>query len=189
MTVIKKIFRKWRSDESGTAVIEAIIIFPILSWALVAMTVYFDAFRTRSVNLKAAFTISDLLSRQKGVVDAPYIEGLHTIFNSLISPRHSTWIRTTLIRFEANDVDDPNDDEHIVVWSYATGPADEQTDTSILTVENRIPVMGNGDTAIIVETHTNYVPTFDIGLPSTNMDQFIVTRPRFGSPCWETCIN
>ena len=189
MTTIRKLFRNLYRDESGTAVIEAIIIFPILTWALVAMTVYFDAFRTRSVNLKAAFTISDLLSRQKSTVDGDFIDGLEVIFNSLISSRHPTWIRTTLIRFDANDPDDPIDDEHIVQWSYATGPADEYNDTSILTVKNLIPVMGNGDTALIIETHTRYVPTFDIGLASSNMDQFIVTRPRFGSPCWESCLN
>lgn len=191
MKIIPKKLRNFWRDETGTAVIEAIIIFPILTWAFVAMTVYFDAFRVRSVNLKAAYTISDLISRENPIVDADYIDGLKTTFDFLTASNNPTWIRVTLVRFNANDPDDPGDDEHIVDWSWGTGPASPSpyTDASIITVEDRIPVMGNGDTVILVETHLKYDPSFDIGFNSHNFDNFIVTRPRVGPPCWETCIN
>jgi len=186
--ILKKI-RNFRREESGTAVIEAIIIFPALVWVLVAMIVYFDAFRVRSVNLKAAYTISDMASRANPVISKSYINGLQKVFNFLAASNHPTWIRVTLIRFDINDVDDSSDDEHIVKYSWGTNGKSKLTTGDLVAYKSRIPVMANGDTAFIVETHTRYVPAFKIGIKASDLNNFIVTRPRFGAPCWETCIG
>jgi len=189
MSFIQRKVRKFVYDESGTLVIEAIIIFPILTWALVAMTVYFDAFRVRSVNLKAAYTISDMLSRENPIVDENYVQGLKTVFDFLVASNHPTWVRISLVRFDINDVDDAGDDEHFVKWSWASDGETPWTNDTISQIESRIPIMANGDTTLIVETHMRYVPAFKIGIKPYDLENFITTRPRFASPCWETCIN
>ena len=75
--------RKFTRDEGGTATTEAVLVFPMLIWALMAMAIYFDAFRVRSVNLKAAYTISDMISRENPFVGPNYISGLNTVYDFL----------------------------------------------------------------------------------------------------------
>ena len=190
MQYIMNKIRKFARDEGGTAVIETVVIFPMLVWAVVAMAVFFDAYRIRSVNLKAAYTISDMLSRENPIVDSNYINGLKTMYDFLVASKSPTWIRVTLVQFETNDPDDPNDDEYIFKWSKASGGSvPDLNQTTLSEVEPDIPIMGDGDSVIIVETHMRYQPAFDVGLKPYDLDNVIVTRPRFAPPCWETCIN
>ena len=189
MSYILKKARAFRRDETGTATIEFVIIFPILAWSIVAMAVYFDAFRVKSVNLKAAYTISDMLSRENPIIDQAYLDGLKTTFDFLVASNNPTTVRITLVQFETNDPDDPGDDEHLFQYSEVSGSIPPLTQGTLSEIENQIPIMGDGDSVMIVETHMNYVPTFNIGIDPYDLNTLIVTRPRFPPPCWETCIN
>jgi len=189
MSHLKNKLRNFWRDESGTAVIESVIVFPILMTTLVAMSVYFDAFRVRSVNLKAAYTVSDMVSRVVPILTPNYIDGLGAMFHFLSASNNPTWIRLTLVRFKENDPNTAADDEHIIEYSYATDGQLPLTDATLSDVENRIPIMVNGDTTYIMETHMRYVPTFNIGFSAYDLDHVIMTRPRSVPACWETCIN
>ena len=48
-------------------------------------------------------------------------------------------------------------------------------------VANRIPVLPNGDSIILVETFLDYQPIMPIGLNQTVLQTFITTAPRFSS--------
>lgn len=178
--------RTFASDERGTATTEAIIVLPLLIWSMVAMSQYFDGFRARSTNLKAAYTISDMISRENPFVGPNYITGLNTVYDFLAATPHPTWIRVTLVQFDTEDPLNEDDGRHIVKWSHGTNgkiklPNGTLHDDS---VKVRIPVMGNGDSLILVETHMQYEPFANIGLGSFSQDNFIATRPRFPPPQW-----
>lgn len=189
MSHISDTAREFWEDESGTAVIETAIIFPMLMTTLVAMSVFFDAFRVKSVNLKAAYTISDMASRVVPILTPDFVDGLGTMYQFLSGSSSPTWIRLTLVRFKENDPDITSDDEYIIEYSYGTNGQQPHTDTTLADIKSKIPKMANGDTTYVMETHMRYQPTFNIGLNAYDLDHVIMTRPRSLPACWETCIN
>ncbi len=70
-------------DDAGSVSVETVIIMPILLWVYVATFVIFDGFRTHNQNVKAAYTIGDMLSRETNAIDNAYLEGLSDVFDFL----------------------------------------------------------------------------------------------------------
>ena len=48
--------------------------------------------------------------------------------------------------------------------------------------KDRIPLMADNDSVVIVETEVAYDPGFEVGIPNHSFDNFIVTRPRYYPP-------
>lgn len=163
-------------DTDGNMPIEGLFAAILLLWWYIASFQFFDAFRQKNVNLKAAYTLADMVSRQSTPVDANYIEGLHTLFDYLTFSNKPTWIRVSSVAWD--DVNNKYD----VAWSYASGNAQGHSDASIQGKAGQIPVMPKGDFVTIVETNMAYEPIFNIGLNAQWYTTFIPTRPRF-TPC------
>lgn len=176
--------RSFTRDEHGTATTEAIIIFPLLFWSMVTMSVYFDGFRARSTNLKAAYTISDMISRENPFVGPNYINGLNTVYDFLAASHNPTWIRATLVQFDTEDPDNDDDGRYILKWSYGTNSKPKLTYGTLDQVESKIPVIAHGDSLILMETHMEYEAWAHVGIDSFAQDNFIATRPRFPPPKW-----
>ncbi len=160
-------------DLKGSLSVEAVLIFPILIWAYVAMFVFFNAFRAQTTNLKAAYTVGDMLSRELDPVNQAYLDGLNNVFNYLVQPQNPTWIRVTVVNW-----DDVNK-VFKVQWSHATHGKPGYTNATITQLASKIPVMAVGDTVIIVQTAMPYTPAFDVGIGAFNFDDLVITRPRF----------
>ncbi len=183
---LRLICTRFHRDSEGSMPTEGVIAFAFLAWWYVASYQFFDAFRQKNVNLKAAYTISDLLSRETGYdasiagsvpIDQDYIDGLNKVFDYLTYSNRPTWIRVTSVKYY--DVAK----KYMVHWSATssnvTFPA--HNNTSINKEAWRLPVMPAGDTVILVETSMAYDPIFTFVLPSSWVSKFIVTRPRFAS--------
>ncbi|MCB2126894.1 MAG: pilus assembly protein [Rhodobacteraceae bacterium] len=164
-------------ETRGSMPVEGIIASTWLIWWYVASFQFFDAYRQKNINLKAAYTIADMVSRVQpdDAVDSNYIDGLNTLFDYLTFSRKPTWVRVSSVIWD--DVDN----RYEIAWSYATGPVGGQTDTTIQNDADRIPVMPAGDSVILVETNMAYEPIFNIGLKAQWYTTFITTRPRFTS--------
>ena len=93
-------FRAFLRDEDGLILAEGLIMLPLLIWALVAMFIYWDVFRTINMTQKAAYSIADLLSRQKNTIPLAYANGLQNIMDFLTPGGHPVKIRIT--SFECN---------------------------------------------------------------------------------------
>lgn len=171
-------------DERGTATVEAVIVLPMLVWTMVAMSVYFDGFRARGTNLKAAYTISDMASRENPFVGPNFMAGLNTVFDFLAASPHPTWIRVTLIQFDTEDPLNDADGRYILKWSHGTHGQQDLTSATLDQVKNQIPIMADGDSMVLVETHMKYEPFANIGFEPFAMTNFIATRPRFTPPQW-----
>ncbi len=165
--------RSFRKNAEGSLSVETVLIFPILLWVYIAMFVYFDVFREENTNLKAAYTVSDLLSRRLDGVDEAYIDGMNDIFDYLTNSTDPTWIRVSVIKW------DDHNDEYKVDWSYATKSKPPHTDTTINTLAHKIPELPVGDSLIVVETTMTYKPMFNAGFGELQLENFVVTRPRF----------
>lgn len=167
--------RRFGTDTSGSMPTEGVMAFTFLIWWYIASFQFFDAYRQKNINLKAAYTVADMISRETDMLDHTYVDGLNTVFDYLTFSNKPTWVRVSSVYWdEAEQINK-------VAWSYATGSHEVQDNTTIQTKVNQIPVMPKGDTVIVVETFMAYEPIFSIGLEARWYDTFITTRPRFAS--------
>lgn len=172
------LLRRFCAETEGNLTVEAILMFPLLAWAYVATFAFFDAFQARSTNLKATFTVADMISRQIETIDADHIDGLLKVFNFLSNAADdNTWIRvTSVVCVEQCDLDSRVLERD---WSYATGANDALTEAEVKTYGDRVPVMPLNDRVIMVETFMTYQPVFNVGIPTLDMAELAITRSRF----------
>lgn len=172
-------------DDRGAMEVEGILASTFLIWWYISSFQYFDAFKQKNINLKAAYTVADMLSRETGPsngdpnatpVNQTYINGLNTMFDYLTYSRKPTWIRVTSVYY-----DDTTKKYH-VDWSAASGSGHTLMTTPMLQgYTNRLPVLPDGDSVIVVETFMAYEPIFSIGINGQVYKTFITTSPRFSS--------
>lgn len=174
MKSLRNMFRRFGRDESGVLMAEAIIVLPFMLWSYLALFVYWDAFRSVNTAQKAAYTISDMISREMVTLPANYVTGMRDLMRYLIDGDQTVKIRVTSVTWsDANE-------QFEVDWSRSPDSAMPQlTTTTIANQAYRIPDMADGDRVVIVETEVSYHPAFDVGMNDEVLKQFVVTRPRF----------
>lgn len=161
--------------EDGGISIEAVLVFPILVWAITATFVFFDAFKSLHVSQKATYAVADMMSRETEAVDDDYLTTMHEMFAYLSKDTEDTSaIRFTVVQ---RGLDADGNEETTLVWSEAVGGAEAHTDIS--TIEDRIPLMMVGDQLVVVETEHEWSPAFAVGLASYRFREVTVSRPRF----------
>lgn len=179
MIRLRNSLRAFARDESGVLLAEALVLLPMLIWGFIALVVYWDVFRTINVTQKAAYSISDLLSRQ-GVVNTQFVDGLSNVLDFLTPGVPDSRLRITSIEFNERD------DRYELLFSRSPqGKVPAHTQASIQTLRPRIPILADLESVIIVETWVDYRPRFDTGVlnftpgvSDQTFVQFIVTRPR-----------
>ncbi|MBC56092.1 MAG: hypothetical protein CL814_13880 [Confluentimicrobium sp.] len=180
MGTICKRLRRFIVEEDATITAEAVMTLPVLVWTYVGSLAFFDAYDAKNVNQKAAYTISDMLSRETAPVNALYIQGLANTYDYLTSG-HGTdsRIRVTIVRCADNCAN--NDASRVMTrdWSYGTGTLAPLTDGDLSSYLDVIPIMPAGDRVILVETFVTYTPAFNVGLDQRSFENTVVTRPRF----------
>jgi len=177
--MLKKLLNRFRKDETGTIAVEAVLILPMLTWCYLATFVYFDAFRTQTTNLKAAYTISDAISRETGYITPEYMESLHRLHEFLTTSRLNTRVRIT--SYDWSD----SDEHYHVLWSQEKGGADVLTNSTLNLLSDQLPIMAENEGALLVQTWIVYEPVFSVGLEAFIFENLVVTRPRFVPfVCW-----
>ena len=159
--------------EDGTFSVEAVLMFPLLVWAFVAMFVFFEGLRESNINLKATYTVSDLLSRETELIDQEYLQGMNDVYAWLSRSPNDVNLRVTVVRY------DQSSDSHITVWSRGVGKPDLTQEQVNEYISPQVPIMADADSAIVVETWTTYTPVMDIGLTESDIYNVVVTAPRF----------
>src|SRR6056297_1966746 len=90
--------RGHRRNDEGSVVIEAVFVLPLLFFAVLGTWVFFQAFRAQSINVKAAYTVSDTLSRRGGeYVTSEYMDSIWNLHRFVTESNHDTDLRVSLI--------------------------------------------------------------------------------------------
>jgi Flp pilus assembly protein TadG len=147
--------RRFLRDESGTVIAEAVIVLPLLIWSYLALFVYWDAYRSVNTSQKAAYTISDMISREMNSVPltSAYITGMRDVMKYLIDKDQTVKLRVTSVTWSKTN------NRYEVDWSVSPDNAFPLlTTANIATVEDRIPTLADGDHVIVVETTVAYHP-------------------------------
>jgi hypothetical protein len=188
MRRILQAFDRFARDERGTVIVETVIVAPLLFWTVMAMFSYWDVYRSVNVIQKAAYTVSDVISRQRenDGVTATDLNGFRTLLNYLIDQDQQAVMRVTSLTY------DDATDQYEVLWSCSPGGGMAVLTTAVVNTGSfttRLPIIADSDTRILAETQVDYVPVFDVGVPyygaaigqgvdRMTIGQFVVTRPR-----------
>lgn len=174
MTLFGKMLRRFGREEDGNLVVEAVLVLPAMLWAYAAMFVYWDAYQSVNTVQKATYTVSDLITRQQSSVNDNFITGMRSTMDYLIETEDATKLRVTSFRWSQ-----PNN-RYEVIWSRSPGGSMTQLTTgSIAALTAKLPLMNDGDAAVLVEAEVNYTPPLRFGLDPSTITQFVVSRPRY----------
>ncbi|TNC51928.1 hypothetical protein FHG66_03720 [Rubellimicrobium rubrum] len=182
-SALRSAFRRFRRDESGSITVEAVLMIPILVWVLLASFVFFNSYRQQSLNLKVAYTLTDIVSRETNEPITPeFVDSLFRLQGFLLGTGEPQKLRLSLIRYTAGPPA-----TYRVVWSQERGWAGTMTNARLNSIKDKaIPLMSDGEVAIILETSADYTPAFRVGIGPQTFTNFMVMRPRFNSSqfCW-----
>lgn len=188
-------------NEDGLILAEGLIMLPLLIWALVAMFIYWDVFRTINVTQKAAYSIADLLSRQRDTIPTDFANGLQEVIEFLTPGGHPVKMRITSLECNSptgvNKVCDFSTGSYKLLFSFSPGNKVPQlTETQIQAwkgtnaTNGKIASLNNGESVFVVESQVDFkaqLPTvlagFLIGVTDNTFGEFIVTRPRHRRLC------
>jgi hypothetical protein len=202
MRKLKHRFATFLRDEDGLILAEGLIMLPLIIWALVAMFIYWDVFRTINVTQKAAYSIADLLSRQRDTIPTAFKDGLQEVADFLTPGGHPVKIRITSLECNAPTglkICNYANGSYRLLFSKSPGNlVPELTETSIqrwkgtTATNGRIATLNNLESVFVVETTVEFkaqLQTVLAGLLVNVTDQtfgeFIVTRPRHRRLCIE----
>ncbi|MFT7310462.1 MAG: hypothetical protein ACI853_000948 [Paracoccaceae bacterium] len=165
--------RHWLTDTQGSVSVEAMLMLPLLAWVYLAMFVYFDAYKAKNTNLKAAYSIADALSREANVTGA-YLNTMDQLLNFLTSSNHPTKLRISVVRY------DTRNEDFYIRWSQVRGTGiNPWNSATIDDLSGRLPRVPDLDSIILVETFSAYEPAFNVGIDAFSIDNLVVSRPRY----------
>jgi hypothetical protein len=188
MRQLKHRFATFLRDEDGLILAESLIMLPLLIWALVAMFIYWDVFRTINVTQKAAYGVADLLSRQRDTISLNFANGLQNVMNFLTPGGHPVRIRVTSIEYVAAT------GNYKLLFSFSPGgKVPPLTETEVQAWKGtKVPTLNNGESVFVLETEVAFkaqlqtvLAGFLVGVEDGTYGQFIVTRPRHRRLCLE----
>jgi Flp pilus assembly protein TadG len=161
-------------EERGSIAVEAVLILPMLFWTYLTLFASFHAYRTYTLNQKAAYTIGDMISRETNPLDADYMTGARELLGYLVNgAREDVAVRVTQVKYDAEQ------NKFNLIWAMSKGFKPQNTQTDVNTWTPRLPTMPDGEQVIVVETAFTYTPPFDVGFTERNVENFVFTRSRY----------
>jgi hypothetical protein len=168
--------RRFLRREGGNAVVEGVLLLPILLWAAFGLYVFWDGYKVSNKLQKATYTVADIASRWQAVpLASTDVRGMQDLMEYMISEGDEPRLRMTSVIW----VEDQNRFE--VRWSCSMDPVTlpAYTTATLQLVADRIPETADGATQIIVESEYDFAPLFDNGIEAMTFREFVPVRPRF----------
>lgn len=180
---LRSSLRGFTRNEDGIASMEMMMMMPLYLFCILGTFTYWDAFDVANRSQKAAYSVSDLLTRNQDMQGVPeaYVNGMFSTMQYMMGDTLPTRTRVTSVFF-----DDTNG--YRVLWSRSsTTTLPRLTTSSLTTIQSHLPVMFDGDALIVVEATVDFEPMFSLtnwamqALDLDSMYHVVVTRPRFMS--------
>ncbi|MCU0815508.1 MAG: hypothetical protein MUF74_03205 [Cypionkella sp.] len=177
---LRHLIGRFLQRTDGIIVHEFIIALPVFLFATVGVYSYWDAYRSLNTAEKAAYAVSDLISRETRTINVQYLNGLHDVMEYMMGNDLPVQMRVTSITYSGVR------SRYEVIWSrspYAELP--QLTTTSLQALVPNLPIVSDGDSLILVEARVQFTPSvaqapaFNMYVGETEFDLFIPTRPRF----------
>ncbi len=195
MRNLKQRFATFLRDEDGLVLAEGLLMLPLVIWALVAMFIYWDVFRTINITQKAAYGVADVLSRQKDDIPLTFANGLQKVLDFLTPGGHPVNMRITSLECVAPTGPGCTTTNGSYKLLFSFSPEGKvvaltQPDIQVWRTTGKVPVLNHGESVFIVETEVNFkaqlqtaIAGFMVGVEDAKYGQFIVTKPRHRRLC------
>ncbi len=176
---------RFRKDERGSIMVEALITLPLLIWAIGATYEYFELHRYNSARDKASYTIADMISRESPTMPITpiYMDNAKIVFDTISNDRGANSLRISVVSFRSDK------QEYFVRWSEVRGTNElvKLETADVKTAHDRLPVLRGGEELIIVESVSTYPSVFKVGLSDDlKIRTNVMTSPRFAPQIkWE----
>lgn len=190
MSKFHSVLNSFRKDRAGTVAVETAIIFPALLFVLFAMMNIFDAYRAKSTTEKAAFAVSDMLSRETTSVNCAYLSGVHAVLEEMSTVRSGHSMTVTHVYWSVVS------DDYELYWTRDQSCGAGVSAAEFETMKSRLPQLVDGESLLVIETSASYAPPIlaqwngqrqegTLRLSETenplnmDIDTFVFSRPRF----------
>ena len=175
--------RKFSRKEDGSGIVEFVLMFPLLCWALLATVSYFHAFRSEAIATKTTLTLADMVSRETDYITPTYLNNVRELLEFLSVSDVTPDYRLTVIRWNGEK------GEYRIRWSRERGRESQLKNADLVALTDQLPILSAGQNVLLFETWTDYVPQFDynLGLGEFQFKNFVVMSPRFSTQiCWNS---
>jgi hypothetical protein len=175
--------RKFSRKEDGSGIVEFVLMFPLLCWALLATASYFHAFRSEAIATKTTLTLADMVSRETDYITPTYLNNVRELLEFLSVSDVTPDYRLTVIRWNGEK------GEYRIRWSRKRGRESQLKNADLVALTDQLPILSAGQNVLLFETWTDYVPQFDynLGLGEFQFKNFVVMSPRFSTQiCWNS---
>lgn len=169
---------RFRDDSRGSVMMELIFAAILTNMILAAFFVWWDAFQAKSRVEKTAYTISDLISRQRGTtLTRPLIDGMERTAEFLLMDDQNGRLRVSQVSRTSGVVSSTTG--LVVNWTYspcgALPPITQDPNFNL----SMVPMLAVGSSVIIVELVVPFQPEYTIGIEATTFRRTVMALPRF----------
>ncbi|MDP2082883.1 MAG: hypothetical protein U0934_10725 [Pseudotabrizicola sp.] len=177
---LKTSLRRFSRNEDGLASAEMIMMLPFYMFCILGTFTFWDAYDVVNRSQKAAYSVSDLVTRKQDTVTEAYVEGMFNTMQYMMGPTLPVRTRITSVFYSQTR------NRYEVLWSRSSVPTvPPLTTDTIPSIQSHLPQMYDGDALIVVEANVDFVPIFGAEIiamtrvDAGTMRHVIVTRPRF----------
>ena len=172
MKSLRGAYDRFRKDDNGSAAVELTFMVPALALITFSMIVFFSAFRAQTHATRTATVVTDMISREIAPVTPAFLQGVEGLMKTMVHSDKTPEFRVTAFTYDAEE------ETYAVAWSKHNGLG-SLDDGSLNAVADQLPVLRDGQRALLVETAIDYKPALDVGIGSQRFENFNVTAPRF----------
>lgn len=165
-----------RTDGSGT--VEVVLAIVVLNLFLVAFYFWWGAYNAHALVDRTTYTISDLVTRQRGVeLNRRLLDGLDRTAEFILDPDQDAAIRFTQVTKEAGQ--SPGDPGTIRIdWSYSPCNAMPAAQAGPGFDIQTLPMMADGSSLIVTDMQVPFVSELDL-IPSITFERRAAALYRF----------
>lgn len=176
--VIVARLQTFRSREDGVATVELIMAVVILNMFLMAFYTWWNAFNNHAIVDRAAYTVSDLVTRQRGtVLQRSLLDGMDRTAEFIIDPDLDASVRFTQVTLVAGNTEtDP--DTLRIDWTYSPCSALPAAQLGSGFDIASLPVMAEGASMLVTDVRVEFPSSLDL-LPSLTFERRAVAIYRF----------
>lgn len=173
-------------ENRATISVETVLVFPMLAWWYIGAYVFFDAYRSYAYSIRAAYTVSDIISRSRDVLPTGFVNGLDGLHDRMVLTSGNPAVRVSGVLFDQR----PRE-EYQLLWTYQTGDIPEMTQARLDDMAAEwLPLMADQEMVVMLESVVPYTPPYDLGVDLAsfwrtadfnpgNWYNVVVSRPRF----------
>jgi len=172
MKSLRGAYDRFRKDDNGSAAVELTFMVPALALITFSMIVFFSAFRAQTHATRTATVVTDMISREIAPVTPAFLQGVEGLMKTMVHSDETPEFRVTAFTYDAEE------ETYAVAWSKHNGLG-SLDDGSLNAVADQLPVLRDGQRALLVQTAIDYTPALDVGIGSQRFENFNVTAPRF----------